>query len=178
VTVQLPASWVSHAYETPTCCARHGNPATLVRRVRILRQPPAWLAAAGGAFIAVVVMILSEKVLAPAWPFCDECRHERALRLTVGAALCGAAPLPYCAMLATAPIAGFSGVGLGATVFSVIASVVLLLGGLAFAVAAAWQTLCGAFVSRDGQWILVGRPHQAFADQVAQSIANAPDRSL
>jgi hypothetical protein len=115
------------------------------------------LVAVAGAAIALAVMVFGERVVARTWPLCFECHDERVLRLTVGATLCAVSPLPYIALLATAPIARFSGTDGTPTLVSAVVGAVLLTLGLAFAGAAAWQSLCGALLSREGEWLMVGR---------------------
>jgi hypothetical protein len=117
----------------------------------------------GGALAARVAAIVRVAAVAgvPAasepvvrWPFCADCRADRALRRTAGAALCLAALLPVASLLLTAPISGAGRALVTAAVAAALA-VGLIVGGLGLLAAASWPVLSGAHVSEDGEWVLV-----------------------
>jgi hypothetical protein len=157
--VILRTTWVQ-AGGLPVCCSRHGGPATVPAGT----VAPHWLVGPAALLVGAVAAVLGRRIVSRGWPYCGECRDERTLRLTAGAALCAVAPLPWLALVATGPVAGVAGTGTSAMILSMLLGGLLLAGGLGFAVAGAWQWLCGTLVSGNGEWVLArGRPVSAAA---------------
>ncbi|MDQ1653063.1 MAG: hypothetical protein QOI35_2263, partial [Cryptosporangiaceae bacterium] len=147
--VMLRTTWVQ-AGGLPVCCSRHGGPATVPAGAA-----PRWLVGPAAVLVGAVAAVLGRRIVSRGWPYCAECRDERTLRLTAGAALCAVSPLPWLALVATRPVAGVAETGTSATILSALIGLLLLGTGLGFAAAGAWQWLCGALVSANGEWVLV-----------------------
>jgi hypothetical protein len=134
-------------------CARHGLPTVESREVKLYSTTPpwVWLLIPLGLLVAVIVAAaLRKTVEAPLWPFCARCHDRRkqmlvpvwgaraAMLVGVGLAVVTSSPewlmLPMFAFL---PFAVFSG-------------------------QAAWSTIAGARVTRDGNAVEVRDPAAAY----------------
>jgi hypothetical protein len=84
-TVAVPAAWIALG-TLPTCCARHGRPATGQARRRFDTKTPSWvlLLCLVAVLIAAVVALALRKSVEGTLPVCDECAAEqRRFKLTV-----------------------------------------------------------------------------------------------
>src|SRR2546430_7500914 len=88
--VQIPAQWVSAGQGVPDLCVKHGLPSTQRRRLRLISKPPGWalpLIVFGAIIYVIIVTAVRKTVIAPAWPFCDECKRQRSRFLLIGLGL-------------------------------------------------------------------------------------------
>jgi hypothetical protein len=71
---------------TPEVCVRHGRRPVATRKATFLSPIPLWMYAtilAGLLIFVILVSVLRKKVVAPAWPLCDQCLAERRRNLTL-----------------------------------------------------------------------------------------------
>jgi hypothetical protein len=149
-------SWTGGGTGSQVSCERHGGPAAGERARR--QRPARWLVAIARFVLPLAVSLFGPRIVSREWPFCDECSDERNVRQTVGLALIAVAPLPQLSIVITAPVAAFAPGSGEQVIVSWVAGGLLLAAGLAMLTRAAWQTLCGALISRNGEWLLIGRP--------------------
>jgi hypothetical protein len=171
---QLPVSAVNGGRGVPSCCVRHGNPATLTKRITIASRPPVWsylflvpgviVFALGVIVFVVAVMVLRKTATAPAWPFCDECKRSWLLRVRVGVPLLVLSPLT----LIGGTIAAINAEGVALDVLSVLAllSLPMFFIGLIVTSRGGWAAQSMARVSQDGQWVQLKASHPDFVEQL------------
>lgn len=171
-TTKLPTSWADAGYGTPSCCARHGNPASVTKKLRLTSPPPVWsypLVAFGVILFVIVVTAVRKTANVPAWPFCVECLALRKKRLVTGVGL-----LALAAVLFVLPLMFTSGEEAGGPLmFFWPVAFVAAFAGLLFAARGGWALLSGAVVSRDGQWVVVAKSHPNFTGEVNANLAVA-----
>lgn len=163
VTTRIPAAVVATGNGMPSCCAKHGQPATLGQKLALMSRPPGWTYALiffGALPFVLVTMAMRKTVTAPAWPFCAECAAARKKQLTVGLSIVAAAVLVMIFPFAALPDD------------SAVAGVLFLLGFLLLVVGAIWSLRGGwrfqsaAEVSRDGAYVLVRDAHPQFVQGI------------
>jgi hypothetical protein len=170
--VQIPAQWVSAGHGVPDLCVKHGLPPTQRRKLRLISKPPGWalpLVVFGAIIYLIVVMAVRKTVVAPAWPFCDECKQQRSRSLLIGG---GLLVLSVVVFIGSAGVidsnSGVGGLGM-------MLSFVLFLVAVILMARANWVNTSRAIVSRDGQWVEVnaGEPFTRAA-LALQAQAGAP----
>ena len=177
--VEIPAQRVSAGHGVPGICARHGLRATERHRLRLASRPPVWtillalpgiafaifyplqlvsrptgwmvlLVLVGLAFYPIVVLALRKTVIAPAWPFCDECRADRAAVRTIGSVVLGAGVVGFVvSVIAAGPL------DLGLGWWGMFLSIFVLLGALVTFTRTRLPVVARAQVSADGRWVQV-----------------------
>jgi hypothetical protein len=169
---QLPASWLDAGYGIPTCCARHGNPATTARKVQFISRPPVWayLLLIAGVLPFLIVSLVMRKTATPqAWPFCPQCQSQRAKGLGIGLGL-----LVLSVVLFVVPfvVAGDSA-ELGPIGLLFPLSLFVFFAGLLFAALNGWVATAGGIVTGDGVWVQFAKAHPNFAEQASAALASA-----
>jgi hypothetical protein len=159
--VRIPAGQVA-AGQMPHVCARHGEPAAVMRKIKLISKPAPWTPIL--IFLAVIVYVIvvtamRKTVTAPAWPWCAQCKSGRSKMLGIGFGLIGVAVL--------ALVVGV-GMGSDATPIATLVALVALIAGIIVASRGGAQTVSGAFVSRDGQFVEVPKPNDRFAYALSQ----------
>jgi len=162
--IQIPAAQVA-AGHLPQVCAKHGQPATGTKSVKIISKPPAWAAVliiVGVLPYLIVVMLLRKTVPAPAWPWCEQCTAERKTRLSVGFGVLALGLLLFAGAVAlnndTSALLGLVGF-------------VALLAGIIVAARGATLPITGAFASKDGQFVEVPKGSDHFAMALSRTAA-------
>jgi hypothetical protein len=155
MVVTIPAGQVE-AGHLPHVCARHGEQAIEMKKIRLVSKPPPWTAILIFSVILYVIVVtaIRKKVLAPAWPWCAKCKAQRSRNLSIGL---GGVVLGFVLLVAGAGMSSDAGGLLAFLGF------VLLLVGLVFAVLSNPQQITSAIVSRDGNFVEVKKASDGFA---------------
>jgi hypothetical protein len=169
---QLPAGLIATGRGVPEVCARHGEPATERRAIKVISRPPAWsypLIILGGLVFLIVVLATRKTVAVPNWPFCPRCKTLRGRLLGIGLGLIALGVLGFVGGVAVTSSAPDSSAG----GFLVLFAVLVLLAGIIVAVRSAPLAVARAQTSQDGRWVLVKSAHPAFAARAA-AVSAAP----
>jgi hypothetical protein len=160
--VAVPAGRVAGG-QVPPICAKHGQPAAMTKKLRLISKPPGWafaLIILGALPYLIAVLATRKTVIAPQWPFCDQCKAERSRVLGIGLGILGLGLLLFVVGIAASD--PDSAVGPLMLLFGFIA----LLAGLIVAVRGNWVFQSRAMVSRDGGSVVVRKPADQFVHQV------------
>ena len=151
----------------PHVCARHGEPASGAK-TRFRSRTPGWAYArlALGVVPYLIAFYATRKTsLAPAWPFCGQCKALRTRNRIVGLSGMAVGIAAFCSM-AGVTNADFSGAR--AVVYLL---VMLFFAGIVAGVVVTGRAspgaLAQAWVREDGAWLDVWSPNHQFAAQVA-----------
>jgi hypothetical protein len=159
--LSLPAGRVI-AGQLPQICTKHGQPASMTRKLRLISKPPAWarfLIILGALPYLIAVLATRKTVNATAWPFCAQCQSDRTRKIGIGLGVLALGLLLFFVGIAT--IGNDSAVG--PLLFLV--GFITLLVGIVVAAQGGWIGQARAFVSADGDSVIVRKPADAFAQQ-------------
>ncbi|MGX6607308.1 hypothetical protein ACWKSP_35055 [Micromonosporaceae bacterium Da 78-11] len=166
MSVQLfvPANFVSAGWGTPTVCARHGEPAVVRERIRLVSPVSGWLFLLSPLIYYIVVAATRKTVWAPQWPLCVRCKKEQLTYSAAGGAvlLVGLGLWVLCVQVPDTWARVGAGIGFLAFV-----------GGIIVARRGSRAVIVGGVVSDDGQAVRFADAHEAFARQAvaAQQVA-------
>ncbi|MER7276119.1 hypothetical protein ABT369_16845 [Dactylosporangium sp. NPDC000244] len=166
--LRIPAAQVANGH-LPHVCPRHGEPAIEMKRMKLISKPPSWtpvLILLAVIVYVIVVTILRKTVQAPAWPWCAQCKAARSRNLAIGLPVLGLGIVLFAVGIAT--IDG----DIGPIMF--LLGLVAFLVGLIVAARSGAQTVAGAFVSQDGQFVEVPKSDPRFMQ--ALQYGAAPQR--
>ncbi|GAA4251475.1 hypothetical protein [Dactylosporangium darangshiense] len=153
--IRVPAGQVA-AGQLPHICPRHGEQAIEMKKVRLISKPPGWaivLILLAVIVYVIVVSALRKKVLAPAWPWCEQCKAARSRNLGIGLGVLGLGVLLFVIGAAM----GENGAAL--FLFGFLAFLI----GLIIALRANPQVISSAFVSQDGAFVDITKGDERFA---------------
>jgi hypothetical protein len=170
--VSLSAGQVAGG-QVPPVCARHGQPAVMTRKLRLISKPPTWAAfliILGALPYLIAVLATRKTVNAPQWPFCDRCKSERTRTLGIGVGVVGLGFLLFVIGIATTD--SDSAVG----PLLLLAGFLGLMVGLIVAVRSGWVVQSRAMVSRDGNAVTVRKPAEAFVQQAFGAPGQQPQQ--
>jgi hypothetical protein len=169
-TVEIPAFRASTGEGLPEVCVRHGEPASQYWTGTVVSRIPWWaflLIPFGGIFFAIVVRNTRREVGVRSWPFCARCLKARNLGRIVGFAMLGAGVLAFVpVLLRDDSPSGADPVGMLA-----VAGIVVALAGGLVAARSTLQIAARAEASRDGNAVVVRRPHERFVARAAELVA-------
>src|SRR3954451_17890463 len=89
--LSLPAGRVI-AGQLPQICTKHGQPASMTRKIRLISKPPTWarfLIILGALPYLIAVLATRKTVNAPAWPYCNQCKSDRMRGIGIGFGVMG-----------------------------------------------------------------------------------------
>jgi hypothetical protein len=159
---QIPAAVVASGNGMPGCCAKHGQPVALTKKLQLISRPPTWtyvLVLAGALPWLIVVMMLRKTVVAPAWPFCADCVGGRTKQLGIGLGVLALGVVSFIVPMAVMPDSG-------AGALLVLLGLVLITTGFILAVRAGWRFQSRAEASKDGLAVLVRDANPQFVQQI------------
>jgi hypothetical protein len=174
--LRLPKPFVVGGGASVEVCARHGRPAAARHNVMFESRPPRWtlLLAVGGFLPYLLVRMLTRRYLTVrGWPFCPRCIRLRRARLAVAIVLFSIVPVGVAAA-AVFGLATITPANQAAGKALLITAAVALLAALIVISYASYPSVGGAQVSRDGHWLLVRRPSEAYERRVEQRLNAFP----
>jgi hypothetical protein len=143
-------------------------------------RPPRWtlILAVCGFLPYLLVRTLTRRYLTVrGWPFCPRCTRLRRTRLTVAIVLFSMVPVGVAAAV-TLGLATFTPANQALGKALLITAAVALLAALIVMSYASYPSTGGAQVSRDGQWLLVRRPSEAYQRRIEQRLNAIPPQRI
>ncbi|WP_327005192.1 hypothetical protein OHA72_61050 [Dactylosporangium sp. NBC_01737] len=154
--VRIPAA-AANGLTLPVC-VRHGRAGRTMKPMVFASRPPAWalllLLFGGGVLYLIVAHYLRKEVFVRAWPWCGRCGLTRLWRALLGLVILAAG-----AKLALTSSDTVKGVG---ALVVIVVTVTLMIAGWVMFTRSTRDASAGVGVSRDGQWLVLTRPHERF----------------
>jgi hypothetical protein len=174
--LRLPKPFVVGGGASVDVCARHGRPVFVRHTVMFESRPPRWtlMLAVCGVLPYLLVRTLTRRYLTVrGWPFCPRCIRWRRTRLAVAIVLFSMVPVGVAAAVAFG-LATITPANQAMGKVLLITAALALLAALVVMSFASYPSAAGAQVSRDGHWLLVRRPSEAYERRIEQRLNAIP----